>query len=240
MGTRLQKYLSMCGLGSRRSCELLIAKGRVRVNGARVTEPGTRVEDNDAVSVDDRQVRPLERAYYVLNKPIGTICVDKDDMGRTYVVDLIPGAREQGCFPVGRLDLETTGLIVITNDGELSNRLAHPCHGVVKTYRAVVKGALKESTISSMEKGVRLEDGSIVRDIKVRSIKVNPRGWEVLLSIHEGRRHVVRRLFLALGGRVVDLERTAVGGLRLEGLDTGRWKRYDRDRLMKVIGLSGR
>ncbi|MCU0800052.1 MAG: rRNA pseudouridine synthase [Candidatus Thermoplasmatota archaeon] len=237
MEMRLQKFLSMCGLGSRRACERLIAGGRVKVNGSTVMEPGTRVTDGDSVSLDDKLVMPLERYYYVLNKPPGTLCVDRDSRGRTYVVDLIPGAREQGCFPVGRLDLDTTGLILITNDGELSNRIAHPRYNITKTYRAVVTGTVLDRDIKGMERGVALEDGSFVRDIMVLSIKRHPKGREVLLSIHEGRRHIVKRLFLALGGRVVELERTGIGGLRTEGFRVGRWKRLDADKLRKAIGM---
>ncbi len=236
MELRLQRFLSMCGLGSRRACERLMADGRVKVNGKTVLEPGTRVSDGDSVSLDDRFVRPLERCYYVLNKPPGTLCVDKDSRGRTYVVDLIPGAREQGCFPVGRLDLDTTGLIIITNDGELSNRIAHPRYDISKTYRAVVSDTVPERDIKGMERGVGLEDGSFVRDINVLSIKRHPRGREVLLSIHEGRRHIVKRLFMATGCRVLELERTRIGGLRLEGLKLGRWKRFGPDELKKAIG----
>jgi pseudouridine synthase len=162
--------------------------------------------------------------------------VDKDARGRTNVVDLIPGAREQGCFPVGRLDLDTTGLILITNDGELSNRIAHPRYNIDKTYRAVVADTVPEKDLKGMERGVALEDGTFIRDIRVLSIKRHPRGKEVLVSIHEGKRHIVKRLFKAVGSRVLELERTRIGALRLEGLKLGKWKRFKVNELRKAIG----
>ncbi len=226
----------MCGLGSRRACERMIAGGRVKVNGSMVSEPGIKVNDRDLVSLDDRPVDPLERSYYVLNKPPGTLCVDNDARGRTYVVDLIPGAREQGCFPVGRLDLDTTGLILITNDGELSNKIAHPRYNIEKTYKAVVADTVPEKDLKGMERGVGLEDGTFIRDIRVLSIKRHPRGKEVLISIHEGKRHIIKRLFLAVGSRVLELERTRIGALRLEGLKLGKWKRFEGNELRKAIG----
>lgn len=235
MEVRLQRFLAMCGKGSRRACEVLIAEGRVSINGSVVNGPGTKVRADDEVLVDGRPVRPLERSYFILNKPSGTLCVDRDDRGRRYVVDLIPGAREAGCFPVGRLDLDTTGLMIITNDGELGNRVAHPRYGLPKTYRAVVPGSLPTEVIEGLERGVRLEDGSKVEDIDVLSVSGHPRGKEVILTIHEGRRHVVKRIFLALGGRVLELERTSIGGLRLEGLKRGGWRRTDREGLDRAI-----
>ncbi|MBN1390721.1 MAG: rRNA pseudouridine synthase [Candidatus Thermoplasmatota archaeon] len=221
---RLQRYLARCGLGSRRACERIIAEGRASVNGSIVSEPGTRVGEADIIMVDGRSVTPEKLRYFVINKPPGTISVDQDIRGRRYVVDLIPGGREMGLFPVGRLDIDTSGLMLITNDGDLGNRIAHPRYGISKEYVALVNGGWsKKALIGASKDGVRLDDGSVVRDIHF--LKAVPMGEStiVTLRIHEGRKHVVKRIFLALGSRVLKLHRSAIGGLRLGELNEGEW-----------------
>lgn len=226
---RLQRFLARCGQGSRRSCEKLIAEGKVTINGEMVTEMGARVEEDDIVSVNGKIVTPKDLRYYIVNKPKGWISVDQDMRGRRYIVEIIPGGREMGLFPIGRLDLDTTGLMILTNDGDLANRVAHPRYVVDKEYVALVKGRwTKDELANRTRNGVRLEDGSRVDDIFI--LKAEPAGdrTEVTLRIHEGRKHVVKRIFLALDSRVYELQRNAIGGLRFPGSRNGEWKEIER------------
>ncbi|MBN1540189.1 MAG: rRNA pseudouridine synthase [Candidatus Thermoplasmatota archaeon] len=222
---RLQRYLARCGLGSRRACERMITEGRVSVNGTVVWEQGARVGEFDVVMVDGRAVAPEKLRYFIINKPPGTISVDQDLRGRRYIVDLIPGGREMGLFPVGRLDLDTSGLMILTNDGDLGNRIAHPRYGISKEYVALVKGRWSIGSLKEASRdGVKLDDGSLVRDIVF--LQAEPRGDRtvVTLRIHEGRKHVVKRIFLSLGSRVIELHRSAIGELGPGGLREGEWR----------------
>ncbi|MDG6225648.1 MAG: pseudouridine synthase [Candidatus Thermoplasmatota archaeon] len=226
---RLQAYLSRCGKGSRRRCEDLIVQGRVSVNGDVVDRQGFDVGEGDIVQLDGEEVHPVPYRYYILNKPKGWISVDRDPRGRPYVVDLIPGAREQGCFPVGRLDMDTTGLLIVTNDGSTANRIAHPRYGVAKTYTATIKGKGKANSIHTMEKGVRIDDGHIVRDVRIDDISEKDGHTMVRLTIHEGKRHVVKRMFRSIGLKLEELERNAIGSLEIAGLGFGEWREISLD-----------
>ncbi|MGA1866044.1 MAG: pseudouridine synthase [Thermoplasmatota archaeon] len=233
---RLQRYLSRCGLGSRRACERIITDGRVSVNGSIVSKQGVRVGESDVVMVDGKAVSPEMLRYFLINKPPGTISVDQDLRGRRYIVDLIPGGREMGLFPVGRLDLDTSGLMILTNDGDLGNRIAHPRYCITKEYTALVKGIwCRKALIEASKDGVRIDDGSIVRDLEF--LKAHPKGdmTIVTLRIHEGRKHVVKRIFLSLGSRVYELHRSAIGKLRVGGLREGEWKELKKDDILESI-----
>ncbi|MFO8050188.1 MAG: pseudouridine synthase [Thermoplasmatota archaeon] len=235
-GTRLQKFLAECGVGSRRRCEEIIRNGFVEVNGRCVTEMGSRIAEGDEVRVNGRKVSPVEKRSYMVNKPKGVICVNRDERGRRYVVDLIPDGRKLGLFPVGRLDLDTTGLIIITNDGELANRVAHPRYGIRKEYRALIKGRWTgEELRKKMEGGVVLENGSTVKGIELRSAEPEKDRTLVVIRIHEGRKHVVRRIFLSIGSRVLELERTAIGALELGGLGRGSFRSMTRTDIERSI-----
>jgi 23S rRNA pseudouridine2605 synthase len=235
VGVRLQKYLARSGAGSRRHSEEIIAQGRVRINGAVVTEPGTKVEEGDSVEIDGNRIEPLDLRYYILNKPKGYVSVDKDNRGRPYVVDIIPEAREAGCFPVGRLDLDTTGLMIITNDGELSQRIAHPRHMVEKTYEAVLPGRIPPRRVMDLGKGVTLEDGHFVSDIRIDLVAERGNDTLVRLTIHEGKRHVVKRIFRSIGIRLRSLHRSGIGDLGLGDLGTGEWRESDRMEIEKAL-----
>ncbi|MGA1873800.1 MAG: pseudouridine synthase [Thermoplasmatota archaeon] len=233
---RLQKYLARCGLGSRRACERLIDEGRVELNGRIVTEPGMKVKGTDTVRVDDRNVSPVDLRYFIVNKPTGVISVDRDHKERVYVVDLVPGGRDMGLFPVGRLDLDTTGLMVLTNDGEMANLIAHPRYGVSKEYIALVKGNWKgNDLVEATSKGVRLDDGYLVRDITILRVITERSRTRVTLRIHEGKKHVVKRIFLSLGSRVYELHRSAIGGLRLGSLGEGEWRDISREEIFEKV-----
>jgi 23S rRNA pseudouridine2605 synthase len=203
-------------VASRRASESIIAAGRVTVDGHTITDPARDVDDTHAVTVDGKPIRTNDHAklVYVLNKPKGVVSTASDTHGRETVVSLISSSRR--LYPVGRLDADTTGLILLTNDGELANRLTHPRYEVPKTYRARVKGALKERDLKQLRDGIELDDGT-THPAKVRRIGTE----EIELTIHEGRKRQVRRMLEALGHPVVELKRTALGPLRLKGLAPG-------------------
>lgn len=234
---RVQKYLSRCAKGSRRTCERFVEEGRVTINGETVTEPGTQVNEGDLVTLDGDEVEPVEAKYYLLNKPKGYISVNKDPGGRRWVVELIPEAERSGCFPAGRLDLDTTGLMIITNDGDLSFRISHPRFEIRKEYRALIKGKWTLNELrDAVKDGVVLDNGGRVDGIEI--IEAEPVGirTSVLLSIHEGRKHVVKRIFLSLGSRVYDLERTAIGNIEIGDLAMGSYRELNLEEILEGIG----
>jgi 23S rRNA pseudouridine2605 synthase len=221
-GERLQKVLARRGWGSRRACEELIGAGRVTVNGE-VAQLGRRVDaEHDLVEVDGAPVgiRP-ELVYYLLNKPAGVVSTASDPQGRRTVVQLVPA--EPRVFPVGRLDADTEGLLLLTNDGELSNRLAHPSHGVEKEYLATVathgRRPVTAGAIRQLREGVDLEDGPTA---PARVSQPSP--GVLRITIHEGRNRQVRRMCEAVGHPVTRLVRTRVGPLRDRRLRPGEWR----------------
>jgi 23S rRNA pseudouridine2605 synthase len=213
---RLAKYLAHAGVASRRASEELIRAGRVAVNGERVTDPASDTTDADRVTVDGEAVEPEKRVVYMLNKPKGVVSTASDTHGRRTVVDLVPSPRR--LYPVGRLDADTTGLILLTNDGELANRLTHPRYEVPKTYVATVQGRPSTEALRKLRRGVELEDG-MTSEAQVRLV-----GRDVELTIHEGRKRQVRRMLDAVGNPVRELRREAIGALRLEDLGEGAFR----------------
>jgi pseudouridine synthase len=213
---RLNRFLASAGLGSRRAVEQLIRDGRVTVNGRR-GELSDTVGEDDVVCVDGEPVAAEQHSWVLLHKPAGTVTTARDPQGRTTVVDLVPSPVR--LFPVGRLDLDTTGALLLTNDGELANRLMHPRHGVAKTYQARVAGDPGEAAIAHLREGVELEDG---RTAPAQVRRTGPGRLE--LVIHEGRNRQVRRMCEAVGHPVLSLHRSAYAGLTLEGLEPGRWR----------------
>ncbi|GAB3584270.1 pseudouridine synthase [Calidifontibacter terrae] len=223
-GVRLQKLLAAAGVGSRRVCENLITDGRVSVDGHVVTELGVRIDpDTQTVHVDgDRVVLDESRVYLAFNKPLGVVSTMNDDLGRENVGDYVV-MRKERLFHVGRLDSDTEGLLLLTNDGDLANRLQHPRYGVPKTYVAVVPGPLPRDIGKQLREGVELEDGFA----KVDSFKVidSRPGWVMVeLILHEGRNRIVRRLMEEVGHPVESLVRTDVGPVRLGDLRPGKMR----------------
>jgi 23S rRNA pseudouridine2605 synthase len=220
-GMRLAKYLASAGVASRRASEEIVRAGRVTVGGVAVIDPARDVAPEDAVAVDGARVeQPQGRLVYALNKPAGVVSTARDPQGRRTVVSLIPNV-DARLYPVGRLDAETTGLILLTNDGELAHRLMHPSFEVEKTYRAeVANPPVRESALRALRKGVRLEDG-VTAPARVR--RLAPGVLE--LTIHEGRKRQVRRMCEAVGHPVRRLERVAFGPLELGGLRPGAYRR---------------
>jgi 23S rRNA pseudouridine2605 synthase len=216
---RLAKFLAHAGVASRRAAERLVADGRVTVAGSPVTDPARDVDESSAVAVDGRPVQPEPHEVYALNKPAGVVSTARDTHGRPTVVDLVRSRRR--LYPVGRLDADSTGLILLTNDGELAERLTHPRYGVEKVYRAKVQPRrATPRALAALREGVELDDG---RTAPARARQVSPGVVEI--AVREGRKRQVRRMLEAVGHRVVELERVAFGPLGLRGLEPGRSRR---------------
>jgi 23S rRNA pseudouridine2605 synthase len=220
---RLQKYLAEAGVASRRKCEDLIQAGRVHVNGRRVTELGFKINDSDVVELDGKVVRPEKnKVYIMLNKPAGCITTVKDQFARKTVLDLIQGIEER-IFPVGRLDYDTSGLLLLTNDGELANRIMHPKHEIDKVYHAKIDGKINDGVIRAFKDGIII-DGVVTAPAKIRVLEKYEKNSLVEITIHEGRNRQVRRMLEKVGHNVLKLKRVALGPLRLNDLEEGCWR----------------
>lgn len=220
---RLQKYLSAQGIASRRKCEELIKEGKVKVNGKIVKVLGTKVSKNDEVLVDNKPVNSIEKEYYLLYKPEGVISSVKDEKNRKTVVDLID--TKARIYPVGRLDYDTSGIILLTNDGELSNLLSHPSGNIEKLYSVKVSGILKGNHIKMLESGIVI-DGMKTKKAKAKLKKIDKANQKsyIELTITEGRNHQVKNMFNALGFKVVKLKRLKYSFLDLTGLKKGEYR----------------
>jgi 23S rRNA pseudouridine2605 synthase len=218
---RLAKYLAHAGVASRRSAEKLIAEGRVSLDGETVTDPARAVTEATPVAVDGRALEGAERrVVYAVNKPVRVVSTAKDTRGRRTVVELVP-ARGLRLYPVGRLDADSSGLILLTNDGELANRLTHPRYEVPKTYRARVRDRVGERVLRALREGVQLEDGPTA-PARARLLLADCRSESLIeLTIREGRNRQVRRMCEAVGHPVLALERIAFGPVDLGGLPSG-------------------
>lgn len=219
--TRLNKYLADCGVGSRRECDNLICDGRVKIND-RVATLGSFVSDGDKISVDGKRVaNKPKNCYVLLNKPKGCVTTVKDDRGRKTVMDFVDVKAR--LFPVGRLDYDTEGLLILTNDGDLANRLTHPSSEIGKTYVARISGELSEAERAKLEKGV-LVDGVMTAKARVKILEKDVHHTRCEITIHEGRNHQVKKMFEAVGKEVEFLKRIAIGDLRLGGLKRGEYR----------------
>ena len=231
---RLQKYLASAGVASRRASETMIQEGRVAVNGKVIRELGTKiVPGKDQVTVDGKPVQPEEKLVYLLmNKPAGYITTAKDPHNRPTVLDLVADVPYR-VFPVGRLDYETEGLLLLTNDGEFAYRMTHPKFKMMKTYVAVVQGVLTPERLDMLQNGVQLEDGK-TGPAKVRILRKENHKTVVEISIHEGKNRQVRRMFKAVKNPVLELKRISVGTLTLKGVNLGEYRYLNDDELKKV------
>jgi 23S rRNA pseudouridine2605 synthase len=238
-GVRLQKVLAAAGVGSRRACEQLIAEGRVSVDGETVTGQGRRVDPETAVlRVDGMRVSaPKGTVHLALNKPKGMVTAMTDPEGRQTVGDLVVGRKER-LFHVGRLDAETEGLLLLTNDGELAHRLTHPSYNVPKTYLAEVPGPMARDVGRRLREGVELEDG-IVRVDDFRLVDSSAGKVLVEVVLHEGRKHVVRRLLAAVEHPVLRLVRTSVGPVRLGDQRPGKLRPLSQQEIGALYALVG-
>ena len=234
---RLQKLLAAAGIGSRRHCEDLIAAGRVSVDGQVVTALGTKVDPGNATVVLDGSRIPTspDLVYLALNKPRGMVSTMSDPHGRPCIGDLVSDRRDR-LFHVGRLDSDTEGLLLLTNDGELANRLAHPRYGVPKTYLAEVRGSVARDVGRRLRAGIELDDGPVAVS-SFRLLSATARQAMVEVVLHEGRKHVVRRLLAAVDLPVQRLVRTEIGPIRLGTLRAGRTRRLSPGEITQLYSL---
>jgi 23S rRNA pseudouridine2605 synthase len=227
---RLNAYLARAGVASRRKADELIKAGRVTVNGAR-GELNTHVGAHDRVEVDGDAVAKQRLAYVLLHKPAGVVTTASDPHGRPTVVDLVDHASR--VVPVGRLDADTTGALLLTNDGALAHRLAHPRYGVEKTYVADVEGEPADDAIRALAQGIELDDGPTAA---ARARRLGPSRVE--LTIHEGRKHQVKRMLAAVGHPVTRLHRSVYAGLTLEGLEPRAWRELEPSEVERLYGVT--
>lgn len=237
-GVRLQKVLAAAGVASRRACEELIGEGRVEVNGRVVTEQGVRVDpDRDVIRVDGSRIPPPRRhLYLVFNKPRGVVSTMDDPEGRPTLRDYLTGRRER-LFHVGRLDTDTDGLLILTNDGDFAHRLAHPSYQVPKTYLAEVSGVVTRATIAQLRSGVTLDDGPVA----FSSVKLDSTAADrslIKITLHEGRNRIVRRTMEAVGHPVRRLSRIGIGPVRLGTLKVGELRDLTREELGGLLDLT--
>lgn len=237
-GVRLQKILAAAGVASRRVCEEYIAAGRVRVNGEVVTVAGTRIDpETDLVAVDGQAVQlDTTKRYVMLNKPRGVVSSMRDEQGRPDLRQFTDGFDER-LFNVGRLDAETSGLLILTNDGDLAHVLAHPSFGVSKTYIAKVRGQVTPQTIQTLRGGIQLDDGPIAVD-KARLLDQDSATSLLEVTLHSGRNRIVRRMLAAVGHPVIDLVRRSFGPLHLGTLRSGQMRELTKVELGALLTLS--
>jgi pseudouridine synthase len=234
---RLQRYLAQCGVASRRECETFISSGRVLVNGQPAKLGDSVDPSTDAILLDGRPVNPERHVYILLNKAPGVVTTAKDTHGRKTVLDALSGLDER-VFPVGRLDFDVEGALLLTNDGELANRLTHPRFRVDKVYEATVRGNLTLETAARLKQGIQLEDG-LAKAERVTVLQRGRGSTRIRLVMREGRKREVKRLCAAAGHRVRHLKRTAIGTLKLTDLKPGQWRRLTDEEVQSLRELTG-
>ncbi len=231
--------MNSCGVASRRKCEEMILEGRVKVNGVVVKELGFKVSDSDTVEVGGKIIRKEnEYVYYILNKPIGYVTTVKDQKGRKTVIELIPN--DKRVFPVGRLDIMTDGLLLLTNDGDLAYQLTHPKHLVEKEYYVTVNGKVTQEQLSKLENGILLDDG-LTAPAKAYIVIETKDRTTISLTIHEGRNRQVRRMIEAIGKKVLKLTRVRLCNLTLSDLPVGKYRSLSKkevEELKKYLSIS--
>lgn len=232
---RLNKYIAMSGKCSRRDADQLILDGKVVINGQRISEPGMQVNPGDVVVVSGAVITPEPMAYLLLHKPKNTITTAEDEQGRTTVTELIRKATPLRVFPVGRLDRNTSGLLLFTNDGELSNRLLHPKYRVEKVYKFDLAGSLSVAQEQQLLSGVVLEDGTA----KAYFIQaMDPTRTSFKLGVHEGRNHLIRRMLETVGAKILRLKRTDFANMKLGDLEPGEWRFLTEEEVNKLRKLT--
>ena len=235
MIVRLNRYLSMCGIASRRKAEELISKGKVRVNGVKVDELGFKVDTGkDTVKVGKKILGIENKRYVLLNKPgLYLTALGKGQDHKKTIEELITDIPER-VYPVGRLDYDTEGLLMLTNDGELANRILHPSFELTKIYLAVVKDKVSKSTFQRMKEGIDLEDGRAKPD-HIRILKYYDIQTDIKIAFHEGRNRLVKRFFSEFGHRVLKLKRISIGPIKLGKLPRGKWRDLTRKELNELM-----
>ena len=234
---RLQKVIAQSGYTSRRNAEKLIAEGKVSVNGIVVTELGTKVETSDSIEVEGKMLKQnTNKVYFLLNKPRGVVSTAKDEAGRKTVVDLID--TPERIYPIGRLDYDTTGLLLLTNDGELTNKLEHPKNNIPKTYLAKLEGILDKEAIDELKSGVVIDDRKVdIVEFKIKKKDLNKCTTYISITIIEGRNHIVKRLFEKIGFHVEKLTRTNYAFLDIKGLNSGDYRTLTIKEVKKLYSM---
>ena len=228
---RINKYIAASGICSRRAAELLITQGRVMLNGKIINELGIDVLDSDEVKVDGKAILPNDKnIYLVMNKPKGYITTSKDQFGRPCIMDLIKN--KQRVYPVGRLDMDTEGIIILTNDGEFSNKVIHPRNKITKTYVVKIKQQLSKEQLEALAEGVDI-GGYITKPAKVRLLNKD----ELEIKISEGKNRQIRKMCEAVSIIVYSLKRTAIGELTLDGIQSGKYIKMDKEVILNKIGI---
>ncbi len=220
---RINKFLAQCGVAGRRACDKLVSEGRVTVNG-KTADLGMDVTEGDSVSVDGKTVSVKKNEYYILHKPKGYISTVSDDKGRKTVMDIL-GSGVGRVYPVGRLDYDSEGLLILTTDGELAQHLTHPSNEVPKTYTVKVEGRLTESDLNPIRSGIEIEGGYVTKKCRAHIIETNKEFTRVELTLREGKNREIRKMFAAIGREVTLLKRTKVGELSLRGLERGAFRK---------------
>lgn len=234
---RLQKVIAQAGICSRRKAEALIARGRVRVNGEVITEPGTKVSGSDTIEVNGQKLDKEEKVYYLMNKPKGTICSVSDDKDRKTVLDYLP--KDRRIYPVGRLDYDTSGILLLTNDGEFTNRMIHPRYHIPKTYTINLQGMLSPEDVQTLKSGLKTKTETY-QPARVRILQKDyTRDRMILeLTISEGKNHQVKNMMEALGCEVRRLNRKSFGPLTAEGLKPGEYRRLKPREVKELVRLA--
>ena len=235
MQERLQKFLAECGVASRRKCEEYILQEKVQVNGQTVTELGIKINpEDDEITFDGNKVKPEKKKVYILlNKPIGYVTTSDEQFGRDKVLDLVK-VRER-VVPVGRLDMYTSGALILTNDGDFVYKVTHPKHEITKTYTVTVKGIIKNEEVEQLRKGVKIDDYT-TRPAKVKILKTDEEKdiSRLEITIHEGKNRQVRRMCESVGRRVIALHRSKIGNIGVKDIELGKW-RYLKDFEVKTL-----
>lgn len=234
-GEVLNKYLAIAGVASRRETVELIKEGHVTVNDELVTDPSYKVKSGDKVKYKDKIVKPEQKVYLLLNKPKGYITTVSDERGRRTVIDLVSDAGKYRLYPVGRLDRDTTGLLVITNDGDLAQKLSHPKYEVPKRYYAVLDKDLEVADFQKIKKGLHLPDGKIKVD-KIFYVPNKPKN-HVNVELHSGKNRIVKRIFLHVGYKVTKLDRTMYANLAKKDLPVGKWRHLTKEEIESLKSL---
>lgn len=238
MEERLQKYLAECGIASRRKCEEYILQGKVKVNGKTVTELGIKINENiDKIQFEDKPIKKEnnKKVYILLNKPIGYVTTTKEQFGREKVLDLIKTNRR--VVPVGRLDMYTSGAIILTDDGDFVYKVTHPKHEIEKTYIATVHGEVSDEEIEKLRVGVKIEDYT-TSTAKVKRIQYNPdkKQTRIVITIHEGKNRQVRKMCEAIGKKVIALHRSKIGNIDVKDIPLGKWRYLTQQEVKEILG----
>lgn len=231
---RLNKYLAASGVASRRESDKLIQEGKVTVNG-KIASLGIEVGDDDQVYVNGSPVTIKKNEYYLLNKPKGYICSVSDDKGRKTVMDLMPNNTGR-IYPVGRLDYDSEGLLILTTDGELAQHLTHPSNAVPKTYLVKVEGTLKETDLNPIRSGIEI-DGYVTKKCKAHIVETNKEYTKVHVTLTEGKNREIRKMFATIGKEVTLLKRIKIGELSLRGLDRGSYRKLNKQEIAYLMSL---